>query len=119
MTNLEQYAEKEMRLAGLYGKDSDYNGMIPRAVMAMVKAHSAQGHSGGSHEITMAIFNKVIEFKPLTPLTDDTSEWMKTMEDGLWQSLRDPSCFSEDGGKNYYNVADEKREKKEAVKHGS
>ena len=103
MSNLVNHAEKEMRLAGLYDEDADYGGMIPAAVMALVRAHSAQGHSGGSHGLTLEVFNRVVNFKTLCPLTDDPSEWMEYAP-GRLQSLRQSSCFSEDGGKTYNDI---------------
>jgi hypothetical protein len=112
---LVEYAEEEMRRAGLYDKDSDYGGMIPEAVMKLVKVHAEEGHSGGSHELVMAIFKRVINFKPLTPITDDPSEWTEVSEN-LWQCRRDPSLFSSDAGKSYYdiNINDDKREIKQS-----
>jgi len=103
------HAEQEMRRAGLYDKDADYGGMVPKAVMDLVKAHAAQGHSGGSHWIVLQVFNKVINFKTLTPLTNDPSEWMDTSvmtgpPGKLWQNKRDPSWFSTDGGKTGHSV---------------
>lgn len=111
MTKLEKYAEYEMKRAGLYDKDADYGGMIPEAVMNIVRAYGKAGHSScGSHALTMAIFNKVIEFKPLTPLTTDPSEWNEVIETRnsirqLWQNRRDREVFSEDGGKTAYHVS--------------
>jgi len=103
-----------MELAGLYDKDADYDGMIPEAVMSLVEAHSKNGHSGMSHAITIDIFKKVINFKTLTPITSDPEEWMDTScycdgKNELWQNKRDPSYFSKDGGKTFYNI-DEKEE---------
>ena len=105
MSNLVAHAEREMKLAGLYDKDADYGGMIPTAVMALVKAHAEQGHSGMSYSLTMAIFNKVINFKTLTPITSDPETWME-VGPGQWQSKRCPSTFSVDGGKSWYDLDD-------------
>ena len=108
MSNMEKHAEDEMRRAGLYDKDADYGGMIPEAVMKLVKTHAAEGHSGGSHGLVMAIFNKVINFQPLTPLTPDPTEWTRVdpvqYQPGTWQSRRLPSAFSRDGGQTYYDI---------------
>ena len=109
MSNLVKHAEREMRLAGLYDKDADYDGMIPEAVMKLIKVHSKERHSGSSHALTLSIFAKVANFKTLTPLTNDPSEWMEVSEEhagrpGVWQSNRQSSCFSEDGGKTYHDI---------------
>lgn len=103
--SLVEHAEREMKLAGLYDKDSDYAGMIPEAVMALVTAHSAQGHSGYSHGLALSIFNRVINYKTLTPITPDPAEW-NDVGDKTWQSNRQSSVFSTDGGKTWYDIDD-------------
>lgn len=109
MSNLVKYAEDEMRRAGLYDADADYGGAVPQAVLALVKAHAEQGHSGGSHAIVLSIFNRVIQYQPLTPLTSDPEEWTDVSAYSgrpLWQSKRSPSAFSEDGGKTWHDLND-------------
>lgn len=106
--SLIEHAEREMKLAGLYEPSVDYGWMIPEAVMALVKAHAEQGHSGGSHAITLAIFNKVINYKPLTPIGSTTDEWFKhdyqIAGENCWQNTRCSSKFSKDGGKTWYDI---------------
>lgn len=102
-----EFAKEEMSRAGLYSPDSDYGGLIPEAVLALVEAHSKQGHSGGSHSITVAIFNEVINYRPLTPISSDPSEWMEVGTDSrgtCYQSLRKPTCFSYNGGATWYDL---------------
>lgn len=114
MSNLIDHAEREMRLAGLYEKGADYDGMIPEAVMALVKAHAAQGHSGMSHALTLSIFNRVVNFKTLAPITSSPEEWTDVsdaMGRPCWQSKRQSSVFSEDGGKTWHDI-DAPEEKK-------
>jgi len=112
-SNLEIHAERELRRAGMFDADSDYDGMLGEAVMNMVRAHSAAGHSGFSHYMAMQLFERVADFKPLTPLTNDPDEWqlideaMTAGDDRLWQSRRDPACFSDDGGRTYYSLDDD------------
>lgn len=114
MSNLMKHAEREMRLAGLYDADADYGGLIPEAVMALVKAHSEQGHSGGSHALTLQIFNRVANFKTLTPIGPDPQEWNRLPEnisgpEPTWQNNRQSSVFSLDGGKTWYDIDTKKR----------
>ena len=111
-----EHAESEMRKAGLYDKDADYGGMIPEAVMKLVRPFAEEGHSGMSASLTLEIFNRVARFKTLSPLTSDPDEWMQISADmmpkgdpAVWQSRRDPSMFSNDGGKTYYSVDDQER----------
>jgi hypothetical protein len=109
------HAEEEMRRAGLYDEASDYGGMIPESVMKLVKVLAEDGHSGGSHWLTMQVFNKVANFKTLTPLTNDPSEWTEVSEmcpvaqRPVYQNRRDSAMFSNDGGKTYYSVDDKER----------
>lgn len=116
-SNLVRHAEFELRRAGLFDKDSDYEGMIGEAVMKMVQVVAAEGHSGMSHSLTMEIFNQVVNYKTLTPITNDPTEWVNVADerqpDGgvrpLHQNRRQPSLFSHDGGKTYYSVDDKER----------
>jgi hypothetical protein len=59
-------AKLNLEMAGLFGKDSDYGGMIGEAVMKLVNTHLDEGHSGFSHNLALHIFNKVIKGEALT-----------------------------------------------------
>lgn len=64
--SIREEAKRNLELAGLFDKDSDYGGMIGDAVMKLVNCHLDEGHSGFSHELTLHIFNKVIKGHALT-----------------------------------------------------
>jgi hypothetical protein len=108
------HAKKEMELAGLFDKDSDYDGMLGKAVMELVKVFAKQGHSGFSAHQTLKIFNIVANFKPLTPIGSTENEWIEVAEccanepTGLWQNARRGTTFSRDGGKTWYDIDDPK-----------
>jgi len=111
MSNLVSHAEFELRRAGLFDKDSDYGGMIAEGIMKIVQVFSDEGHSGCSASMTVSILENLLRFKPLTPLTSDPEEWMEIGEDmrfeklvPVWQNRRQSSCFSNDGGKTYYDI---------------
>ncbi|MBW2610724.1 MAG: sigma-70 family RNA polymerase sigma factor, partial [Deltaproteobacteria bacterium] len=80
-------ARRNLELAGLFDTNSDYDGMLGDAVMALVEAHSEQGHSGFSHYLTVDLFNKVINREPLTAKYWDEQEqhcretWNSACED--------------------------------------
>ena len=96
MSNLETFAEREMRDAGLFDKDSDYDGALATSVMELVRVFSAQGHSGASAGRTLAIFAKVAAFEPLGPLTGGDDEWVDQAEQNrrpLWQNRRCSHVF--------------------------
>lgn len=103
------WARSEIERAGLFDQDSDYEGMLGTEVMRMVETFSAAGHSGFSAQLAASIFARLSAWKPLTPITDAPDEWMHIDEDmagepNLWQSRRQPSLFSHDGGKTYYDL---------------
>lgn len=110
MSNLEKHAEFELRRAGLFDPDSDYGGMVGEAVMKLVRAFAEDGHSGFSARVTLAAFDRVARFKTLTPITSSPDEWMSVADVGadgsppVWQSTRQSSCFSNDGGRTYYDI---------------
>ena len=109
MENLVQHAERELAKAGLFDKDSDYEGMIGTATPDLVKQLSAQGHSGCSAAMVIDLFNRLAKYKTLTPVSNCPEEWMEVTEynpkqGGMWQSRRCPSCFSTDGGKTHYDI---------------
>ena len=113
MSNLVEHAEYELKLAGLLDKDSDYDGMLGKAVLELVKVFSKQGHSGFSAYQTLQIFNEVASYKPLSPIGVSKDEWMDVTEHtadgkGMWQNRRRSTTFSRDGGKTWYDIDDPK-----------
>jgi len=108
--DMAQWAREELEQAGLFDKDSDYDGMIGQAVMNLIDEFSKQGHSGFSTRMVSTIFDRLLRSKPLSPLTSNPTEWMQVSEDMcgkgtvLHQSRRSPSCFSTDGGVTYYDL---------------
>lgn len=116
MSNLETFAKEELERAGLFSKDSDYNGMVGHAVLKMVQEFSKEeGHSGFSAGMAIHIFEKLARWQNLTPITDNPKEWMDVSDYGgpdppaMWQCKRNPALFSKDGGKTYYNIDENKR----------
>ena len=110
MSNLVKHAKKELKLAGLFDKDSDYDGMLGEAVLELVKVFAKQGHSGFSAHQTLRIFNEVANYRPLTPIGKSKDEWMNVTNmgngDHLWQNTRRGTTFSRDGGKTWYDIND-------------
>lgn len=106
MSNLELHAKKEMEIAGLFDKDSDYGGMLGDAVMKMIKVFADEGHSGFSAPMAIRIFEKVARFEPLTPLTGADDEWMEvdcpSRGDGekafCYQNVRCSHVFKDNNG---------------------
>ncbi len=103
-----EFARDEMRRAGLYDADCDYGaGEIAQCVEKMVAAFAQFGHSGGSADMTLGVFDRVIRHQTLTPITSDPSEWMDVSDvsgQPMWQNRRSPSVFSKDGGQTWYDL---------------
>jgi len=122
LAGIKDHAKRELELAGLFDKDSDYGGMVGKAVMELCKCFSGQGHSGFSANMVLELFNTLGKYKTLTPITDDSNEWSeisKEMNGGkvLWQNKRNPAIFSENKGKTWYDVDDKKRIKNRSKSH--
>jgi len=107
MSSLKEHTIRELELAGLFDKDSDYDGMIGAAVIDLIKVFAEQGHSGMSASIVRELFYKLSNFENLTEITNNTNEWYDVSEMfgyNLWQNKRNSALFSVDGGKTYYHV---------------
>lgn len=121
-SNLVRHARRELELAGLFRKDSDYGGMLGKAVVEIIQKFADQGHSGFSASYCLHLVERLGRFEALTPLTDNPDEWMECSlvygaDVACWQSHRQSNCFSNDGGKTYYNIDEKDRPTHESVKH--
>lgn len=124
MTTQLERIENELRLAGYklepvkYGNwtDDDYVQNIGNCVWEICKLFCNQGHSRMSASFTLQILEKLlIQNDVLTPLTNNPDEWHDCSEITIkptFQNKRKFSCFSDDDLKTYYDVNDEKRERK-------
>ena len=108
MSNLIKHAERELKLAGMYDKDADYGGALAPHILELIKLFSSKDHSGGTAGITLSVFNQLVKFNNLSPLTNDKDEWMD-VADNLWQNKRNGEAFSLDGGITYYLLEDKKK----------
>lgn len=109
-SNLVTYARQELELAGLFDKDSNYDGMLGEAALELVKVFAKQGHSGMSASIVTSLVEKLMRYQPLTPLTYAPDEWNDVSEASgrpMWQNKRKGTTFSVDGGKTHYDLDDE------------
>jgi len=109
-SNFVSHAKRELELAGLFDKDSDYDGMLGEAAMELIGLFSWQGHSGFSAGIVRDIFNRLANYETLTEndhsLYNDVSEMYGHPEGTNFQCSRDSKYFSDDGGETWYNVED-------------
>lgn len=113
-SGLYAHAERELKLAGMFDKDSDYDGMLGESALELIDTFATQEHSGASAALTTRLFKKLAAYENLTPITADPMEWQDvsaTMggKKPVWQNKRNPKYFSEDGGKTYYCFEDMNR----------
>ncbi len=87
MSELVKYAKAELRGAGMFDPDADYDGDIAPAVVAMMETFSVYADSGGKAAMILAVFDRLAHGKPLSPLTGDDSEWRQLVEGDLGQKL--------------------------------
>lgn len=95
--SLREFAEDELRRAGMFDAGSDYSGMLGAAVMKMIEVFSEEEHSGFSADLAINLFERVARFEPLTPLTGGDDEWNECGE-GVWQNRRCPHVFRDENG---------------------
>jgi hypothetical protein len=101
--SLLSYAESEMDRIGLTEED-EYNGMMRKHILHMIKEFSDEGHSGFSANYAIQILTKLMSFKPLTPLTGEDGEWVKHdygVNDVTYQNKRLSSVFKDGDGSCY------------------
>lgn len=84
-----EWAIRNLELAGWFKPESDYDGMIGEAVKKLLIEHAKEGHSGNSHFLTLALFNKVAKGEALTlefwqERFDDYNKLAKEMGGGEW-----------------------------------
>jgi len=72
--SLVQYAESELDRIGMTDED-EYNGMMRKHLLHMVKEFADEGHSGFSASYALQCLQKLLRFKPLSPLTGEDEEW--------------------------------------------
>ena len=61
MTARHEFFKKRLEELGLFAGDSDYEGIIGKNIEELSEVFSKQGHSGISGEITLAVFNKLMD----------------------------------------------------------
>jgi hypothetical protein len=106
MSNLVKHAEKELDLLGMTGGD-EYEYAMRKHILHMIKEFADEGHSGFSAPYAIKILTKLMDFKPLTPLTGEDDEWtdVSSYGDGTtmhWQNNRHSSVFKDADGSCYY-----------------
>lgn len=98
---LVDHVRRELTLCGQAGEDPAYATTLVAAVAALM----SYGHSGGSMGCAVEQLEVLLRRGTLTELTNDPAEWIDRSEQSghpMWQSVRCPAAFSEDGGKTFW-----------------
>jgi hypothetical protein len=98
--SLTAHAEAELRAAGMFDKDSDFDGALGPAVLQLVELFAKQGHSGGGAPTVIELFGRLAQSLPIMPLTGKDDEWIDRGE-GLLQNRRCSRVFKSAGGEAF------------------
>lgn len=88
--SLVEYAKSEL---ARIGRDEDgMQDMINKNILSIVEVFSEQEHSGFSAGYALSALERLLRFKPLTPLTGEDDEWNE-ISNGTQQNKRCSSVF--------------------------
>ena len=90
---LVNYAESELDRIGMTD-DGDMNGMMRKHILHMVKEFADEGHSGFSANYALQCLEKLLKFKPLSPLTGEDDEWSEVTQISGYPHYQNKRCGS-------------------------
>jgi hypothetical protein len=103
---LVSYAENELDRIGMT-EDNGVNGMMRAHLLHMIKEFADEGHSGYSATYAIQCLKKLLNFKPLSPLTGEDDEWTNVTEiSGVpqYQNKRCSSVFKDGKDGEAYDI---------------
>jgi len=99
------HAKREFEYAGFINDGEyvdEYQQLICENVLDILDTINGQGHSGFSHGYMMSMLNKLVDFKPISPLSFKDKEWVEC-GNNIYQNKRNSSVFKEGyKGRPYY-----------------
>jgi len=105
MSNILEHAKDELDRIGMTEDSPDeMNVMMRKHILHMMNEFAEEGHSGFSASYAISILTKLMDFKPLSPLTGEDNEWGNIREYGespSWQNKRRSSVFKNADGTCY------------------
>lgn len=108
MSNIAKFAESELARIGMGADTKDpMNKAMHDHVMHMVEEFSKEGHSGFSASYALGILTKLLDWKPLTPITDEPDEWNDVSTDSdhiMYQHKRMSSVFKDGENGRAYDI---------------
>lgn len=100
MGNLIDYAKDELKRIGMIDSGEPYNDFATKAILDLIELFDSQEHSGFSAAYVRNAFNRLADFKPLSPLTGEDDEWNETRP-GHFQNKRYSAVFKNADGTAY------------------
>ena len=93
--SLIEHAQSEFNFVGWPG-DCEMQQAICKDTLELLQTFSDQGHSGFSANYLLGIFEKLVRFHPISPLTGEPDEWREVSPD-LLQNKRCGEVFKSKG----------------------
>lgn len=93
--SLTKYAEAE--LARIPHDEEGLQSLMDKNILEIVKIFGEQGHSGFSASYALSVLERLLRFKPISPLTGEDDEWYEAGSGSL-QNKRCSSVFKRPDG---------------------
>lgn len=77
MSELINHMEREFRASGLLSGTDPMEELLVNALRGLMGVFAKQSHSGGTANMVLSLFDRLAQYKPLTPLTGASSEWVE------------------------------------------
>ena len=101
MSTLIKHLERELRYAGLLSGTDPIEEKLVEDLRSLVALFASQNHSGGTGFQTLQLLDRIVNFKPLTPLAGAEIEWEPIDQMPGWlQNVRCTSVIKDDSGQS-------------------
>ena len=91
MSNSVEYAKSEL---ARISKDKDgMQSAINKNILDIVELFASQEHSGLTASYVMSAIDRLLQFKPLTPLTGEDDEWTEIMSENGKKTFQNNRCY--------------------------
>jgi len=105
LSNLLSHAMDELDRIGMTEDSTDeMNQLMRKHILHMMQEFANEGHYGFSAQYAIGILTRLLDFKPLSPLTGADDEWTNVRDYGgepHWQNKRRSSVFKDANGDVY------------------
>lgn len=119
--NILDWAENELNLLDVH--NDELQEKINKDILEIIKVFSLQDHSGFSAAYCLDILKKLLDHKPITPITGEDDEWFDAIDEGEYPIQQNKRCsslfrenynndtayyidgkvFSDDGGETWFS----------------